>query len=243
MPPHSSDLQGFATDEEGNDSVWARLVRAADDEMTRQGTVNVTMASVAERAGVSRATAFRQLGGTSEMLIQVGLSRAHKHITRVREIMDAQPDVFMKMEEAMVYTTRELPLDPVITAMMAQRAATVRDQDIHSTTAQISGPVLLAGQAAGAIRVDVPLPDLIDFIVEQTYLAAEYPDRSEDAARRRFRLFVAPALRPQITTALDETYSPTADLDEAIATAADAIAAASEAAARLRRSSTIDGEN
>ena len=126
MPP-----QTYEPLDANNDSVRARLVRAADEEMTRQGTTSVTMAAVAERAGVSRATAFRQLGGTSEMIIQVGLYRSRKHIDRVQEIMDSQADVFSKMEDAMVYTTRELPGDPVIQALMAQRAAAVRDQDIH----------------------------------------------------------------------------------------------------------------
>lgn len=99
-----------------DDSVRARLVRAADEEMRTQGTVSVSMASVAERAGVSRATAFRQLGGSSEMIVQVGLLRSRQHIARVREIMETQRNIFAKMEDAMVYTTRELPRDPVIVA-------------------------------------------------------------------------------------------------------------------------------
>ena len=226
MPP-----QTYEPVDANNDSVRARLVRAADEEMTRQGTTSVTMAAVAERAGVSRATAFRQLGGTSEMIIQVGLYRSRKHIDRVQEIMDSQADVFSKMEDAMVYTTRELPGDPVIQALMAQRAAAVRDQDIHSVTSAINGPVLRAGQADGLIRTDIPIAEMTDFLIEQTYLAAEYPDRSEAAARHRFRIFVAPALRPQP----DPATQPDGDLEIALSAASDAIAAASAAAARIRR--------
>jgi len=226
MPP-----QTYGPFDVDDDSVRARLVRAADEEMTRQGTTSVTMAAVAGRAGVSRATAFRQLGGTSEMIIQVGLHRSRKHIARVQEIMDSHADVFAKMEDAMVYTTRELPGDPVIQALMAQRAAAVRDQDIHSVTSAINGPVLRAGQADGLIRTDIPIAEMTDFIIEQTYLAAEYPDRSEEAARHRFRTFVAPALRPQP----DPATPPDGELESALAAASDAIAAASTAAARLRR--------
>jgi AcrR family transcriptional regulator len=216
--------------DQDDDSVRTRLVRAADEEMTRQGTASVTMAAVAARAGVSRATAFRQLGGASEMIIQVGLYRSRKHIARVQEIMDAQPDVFAKLEDAMVYTTRELPDDPVIQALMAQHAAAVRDKDIQSVTSAINGPVLRAGQAAGLIRTDIPVAEMTDFIIEQTYLAAEYPDRSEKAARHRFRTFIAPALRPQHdpATPLGEA------LERALSAAANAIAEASAAAARLR---------
>lgn len=226
MPP-----QTYAPFDVDDTSIRARLVRAADEEMTRQGTASVTMATVAERAGVSRATAFRQLGGTSEMIIQVGLYRSRKHIARVREIMDSQPDIFAKMEDALVYTTRELPGDPVIQALMAQRAAAVRDQDIHSVTSALNGPVLRAGQAAGLIRTDIPIAEMTDFIIEQTYLAAEYPDRSEKAARHRFRTFVAPALRPQP----DPATPADGALESALAAAAEAITQARAAAARLAR--------
>jgi AcrR family transcriptional regulator len=226
MPPQT--YEPFDADDT---SIRARLVRAADEEMTRQGTVSVTMATVAERAGVSRATAFRQLGGTSEMIVQVGLYRSRKHIARVREIMNAQADIFAKIEDAMVYTTRELPGDPVIQALMAQRATAVRDQDIHSVTLTLNGPALRAGQAAGLVRTDIPVAEMTDFIIEQTYLAAEYPDRSEKAARHRFRTFVAPALRPQHDPALP----PDGALESALAAAADAITQARAAAARIRR--------
>lgn len=219
-----------------DDSVRSRLIRAADEEMRVQGTTAVTMAAVAERAGVSRATAFRQLGNSSRMIIMVGIHRARNHIARTREIISAQPDIFAKMEDVMVYTTRELPEDPVIRALVAQRPAAVLDQDIRSLTDEISGPVLMAGQAAGVIRTDVPIREMIDFLLEQTFLAAEYPDRSEKAARHRFRTFVAPALRPQPPAGSIPTSRahPNAELEEALATAADAIADARDAAVRIR---------
>ena len=131
------------------------------------------------------------------MIIQVGLYRAQRHIDHARHICEMQPDIFAKMEDIMVYTTRELPKDPVIQALMSQRSAAVLDEDLQSVTQSISGPILLAGQAAGLVRTDIPIQDMINFLVEQTYLAAEFPDRSEQAARHRFRAFVAPVLRPQ----------------------------------------------
>ncbi len=224
-PPHASSE---------DNSVLAELIRAADEEIRAQGKISVSMAAVAKRAGVSRATAFRQLN-SSEMIVQVGLLRSRRHIARVRKIMETQRDIFAKMEDAMVYTTRELPQDPVIVALMAQRAAAVRHKDIHSLTSNINAPVLAAGQNAGLIRTDIPIAEMTDFIVEQTYLAAEYPDRSERAARHRFRTFVVPALRPQpVPPSPTDTTTPDRELDEALTAAADAIAAAGEAAARLR---------
>lgn len=218
-----------------DNSVHARLVRAADEEMRLRDQVTVSMAAVAERAGVSRATAFRQLGNSSEMVIQVGLLRARQHIERAREIMDAQRDIFAKMEDVMAYNSRELPQDPVIVALMAQRSVSVHHPDIYSVTSEISDSVLATGQAAGLIRTDVPIAEMTHFLVEQTYLAADYHDRSEEAARYRFRNFVAPALRPQpASTSFRDTDEPDLELDDALKDAAAAIANANEAAARLR---------
>ena len=56
------------------------------------------------------------------------------------------------------------------------------------------GPVLQEGQRNGEVRTDLELDELVDFLVEQTYLAAEDVDRSEEAVRKRFRHFVVPAL-------------------------------------------------
>lgn len=220
---------------EDDDSVHSRLVRAADEEMRLQNRVPVPMAAVAVRAGVSRATAFRKLGNSSEMVIQVGLLRAREHIVRAREIMDAQPDIFAKMEDVMAYNARELPRDPVIVALMAKRSLSVHHPDIHLAASEISNSVLAAGQAAGLIRTDISIAEMSRFLVEQTYLAAEYHDRSEGSARHRFRAFVTPALRPQPTSASPaDTDELDRELDDALDVATAAIARAGEAATRLR---------
>ncbi|WP_258081199.1 TetR/AcrR family transcriptional regulator [Nocardia nova] len=188
------------------------------------------MAAVAARAGVSRATAFRQLGGAGEMVVQVGLLRAQRHVERAQARMAEQDDVFSKIEDVLVYAARELPRDPVIAALIAQHSASARHPDTQRVTATVSGPVLLAGQRAGVIRSDVPVADLIEFLTEQTYLAAEDPKRSEEAARLRFRRFVMPALQPQWPVVGTE------ELGTALEAASDAIAAAGRAVARIRGS-------
>lgn len=229
MPPQPS-----ATPPVNDESVRERLVRAADDEMRLRGTTAVPMAAVAERAGVSRATAFRQLGNASRMIIMVGIHRARNHIDRAREIIAEQPDIFARIEEVMVYNTRELPEDPVIKALVAQHPAAVLDEDIRSLTDELSGPAIRAGQAAGLIRTDIAVREIIDFLLEQTFLAAEYPDRSEAAARQRFRTFIAPALRPQTADVHARSAHPDTDLEKAISAAEAALTDARDAAARMR---------
>ncbi|KBZ61148.1 TetR family transcriptional regulator [Mycobacterium marseillense] len=175
-------------------TVRDRLIRAADKEITARGTSGVQMEVVAKIAGVSRATAFRQLGSVSEMLVQVALLRARRHVAAVEALMATKTGVFAKVEAALVYTAQELPSDPSISALIAQHAASVHDPRVHQVAMDAMGPVLAEGQRHSQIRTDIGIDEMVDFLVEQTYLAAEEIDRSEDEVRRRFRHFVIPGL-------------------------------------------------
>lgn len=217
-------------------SLRERLVRAADEEIRHRGTVSVSMTAIAERAGVSRATAFRQLGGAQEMIVQVGLLRAERHIERALDRSAGQGDIFAKMEDTMAYNARELPEDPVIVALMAQHSASARHPDILAVTSAVSEPLLRTGQEAGLIRTDIPLEELLEYLIEQTFLAAEDPKRSDEAARLRFRRYVVPALRPQPSE--DRGEAAREDLEKALAVATEALAAANRAARRLRHDAT-----
>ncbi|MDT5322509.1 MAG: hypothetical protein QOD88_5031 [Mycobacterium sp.] len=175
-------------------TVKDRLIRAADAEIAARGINAVQMEVVAKSAGVSRATAFRQLGSVSEMLVQVALLRARRHVAAVGSIMAAKTGVFSKLEAAMVYTTRELPTDPSISALIAQHSESVHNPRVHQVAVDAVSHVLIEGQRSGQVRAVIEIDEMVDFLVEQTYLAAEEIDRSEDEVRRRFRHFIIPAL-------------------------------------------------
>jgi AcrR family transcriptional regulator len=203
-------------------SVKGRLIRAADAEITAYGPDALQMEAVAKRAGVSRATAFRQLGSVAEVLLQVALLRSMRHIAAVRTLMDIEVGAFAKIEAALTYTARELPADPSIAALIAQHSASVRDPRVHQASMDVLGPVLREGQCDGEVRTDIDLDDLVDFLVEQTYLAAEDLDRSEDAVRKRFRQFVIPALEARGSCG-GEFLSRIREVDEAVSTAREAL--------------------
>jgi AcrR family transcriptional regulator len=212
-------------------TVKSRLIRAADELVTEGGIDAVQMEAVAKRAGVSRATAFRQLGSVAEVQLQVAMHRAQRHIDAVHQLMQGKTGAFAKIEAALVYTARELPTDPAITErLISQHSASVHDPRVHEAAVGIMGPVLEEGQHNGEIRADVPMDELVDFLVEQTYLAAEEPDRSEPIVRRRFRLFVAPALEARSGKG-GEFLSDTREVEDALTAAMEAI---TNLTARLR---------
>jgi hypothetical protein len=92
----------------------------------------------------------------------------------------------------------------------------------HQAAVGVMGPVLEEGQRNGEVRSDLSLDELVDFLVEQTYLAAEEIDRSEEAVRKRFRHFVAPALEARGGSG-GEIVSRTREVEDAIAAAVEAL--------------------
>jgi AcrR family transcriptional regulator len=212
-------------------TVKDRLIRAADAEIAARGINAVQMEVVAKIAGVSRATAFRQLGSVSEMLVQVALLRARRHVAAVEGIMAAKTGVFAKLEAALVYTARELPSDPSISALIAQHSQSVHDPRVHQVAVDAMGPVLHEGQRSGQVRTDIGIDEMVDFLVEQTYLAAEEIDRSDDETRRRFRHFVIPGIAASDGSS-GEHVSRTIEVQDAVDVA---IGALSNLADQLRR--------
>lgn len=203
-------------------SVRARLIIAADREVEERGVHGLRMELIARRAGVHRATAFRQLGSVSEALVQVALLHAERHVAAVRQLMDAKHGTFAKIEAGFVYTTRELPTDPAIVALIARHSASVRHPRVHQTAMEVMGPVLEDGQARGEIRTDVPVDELVDYTVEQLYLATEDADRSDAAARKRFRQFIIAVLEARNGTG-GEVLSWVHDVEQAMSSVSEAL--------------------
>jgi AcrR family transcriptional regulator len=203
-------------------TVKDRLIRAADTEIAARGINAVQMEVVAKIAGVSRATAFRQLGSVSEMLVQVALLRARRHTAAVAAIMAAKTGVFAKLEAALVYTARELPADPSIAALIAQHSESVHDPRVHQVAVDAMGPVLDEGQRSGQVRTDIGIDEMVDFLVEQTYLAAEEIERSDDETRRRFRHFIIPGLAASGGSG-GEHLSRTMEVEDAVTVAIEAL--------------------
>jgi AcrR family transcriptional regulator len=198
------------------------LIRAADAEIADRGIESIQMEAVAIRAGVSRATAFRHLGNISEMLLQVALLRGRRHTALVESLIATKIGVFNKIETALLYTSRELPTDPSMSALIARRSASVHHPRVHRLALDSMGPVLLEGQRNGEVRTDLDIDEMIDFLVEQTYLAADDLDRSDAAIHRRFRHFIVPALAAN-NGSPSEKLSLTQETEDLVAIAINAL--------------------
>ena len=148
--------------------------------------------------------------------------------------MAAKTGVFAKLEAALVYTARELPSDPSISALIAQHSASVHDPRVHQVAVDAMGPVLDEGRRSGEIRTDIGIGEMVDFLVEQTYLAAEEIGRSDEETRRRFRHFIIPGLAASNGSS-GEQISRTMEVEEAVGVAIEAL---SHLADQLQRGRT-----
>ncbi|MUL65983.1 hypothetical protein BOO86_16015 [Mycobacterium sp. CBMA 234] len=177
-------------------TVRDRLISAADAALRKNGVDSMTVEAVAQTAGISRATAFRQLGKREDMIVAVGVQRAADYARRCAVEMAGAATASEKLHVAFQFLVRELPEDPVMRAVVTVRTAADLTIDVHDLLAETFGPVVDTGRVSGEIRADVPAEQVILWIVEQLYLAIQQPDRDPVAVRDRLRLFVFPALAP-----------------------------------------------
>jgi AcrR family transcriptional regulator len=201
-------------------SLVAPLVRVADLALRTGSVDSVTIDTVAAQAGVSRATAFRQLGRRDDMIVAVALLRAGEYTKVCIEEMDREFGTFAKIEAGFLYLVQVLPADPVMNELLVIRTAAELDVDAHDLATALLGPVFERGRLDGQVRVDVPMSDIVTWTLEQLYLAMQQRDRSEEVIRKRVRAFLTPAL------------SVRGRPDDAVRAHADKVAAALESAQR-----------
>lgn len=176
------------------DTVRDRLIQAADEELAEFGTLTGRFEAVAHRAGVSRATAYRQLGSITELLTQVGVRRARNYLAGLQEVMDREAGALAKLEAALIHGAQVLPDDPIVMRLIARQFTSGRDPEVFEMINEMVLPTVAAGQRSGELRGDVDCEAIIDYIVEQSYFATHARDRSVEAVSKRFRLFIEPAI-------------------------------------------------
>lgn len=86
-------------------------------------------------------------------------------------------------------------------AMVTARTAAGLTTDVHELLTETFGPVIESGRLSGEIRGDVSTDQVMQWIVEQLYLAIQQPDRDPIAVRDRLRLFAFPHWRRVPSTA------------------------------------------
>ncbi|WP_293046601.1 TetR/AcrR family transcriptional regulator [Mycobacterium sp.] len=213
------------------DSVRDRLIRTADVWLQRHGVDQLSIEVVAAAARVSRATAFRKLGGRDQLVVAVALARSDRFKLECATEMACHVGAFAKLEAAFLYLVRELPNDPIVRELFALKPAGDFGPEADAIANATLGPAIEAGRAAGEVRDDVSIDEIVHWTVEQLYLAVVQTDRSPAAVIKRVRTYLTPALSAHRAHQFSGSIrSRIESLDFALDRAREALSALQEAA-------------
>lgn len=102
----------------GNSPEQARraLVVAAESCFAERG-IDVTMAELAARAGVTRAVLYRHFNGRDELVEAVAAAVMDRYVAHLVERLMPTDDVSELITESLVFVTSEVAEDPVLTVL------------------------------------------------------------------------------------------------------------------------------
>ncbi|ORV48256.1 hypothetical protein AWC05_06930 [Mycobacterium florentinum] len=227
----AADISGGPDTAARPDALRARLIRAADVWLRHHGVDQLSIEAIAAAARVSRATAFRKLGGRDQLVVAVALARSDRFTRECTTEMARQVGTFAKLEAAFLYLVRELPNDPIVREFFALKPAGDFGPEADAIANATLGPAIEAGRAAGEVRDDVPVDEIVHWTVEQLYFAVMQTDRSPDAVINRVRTYLAPALSAHRTDQFSGSIrSRVESLDSALEQARAALSALQQAA-------------
>ena len=182
-----------------HESIRERLDRGLNeilDSFAKDDLSSVTIEAVAQAAKVSRATAYRHLGSREELLRRAAIGLVEGHIHRCQEALSRTTTVAQRVEEYFVYNVRESARDRRIQVLRdAPRTAGIATA-INEMISTVLGPALQSGQLDGQVRDDVPVEELIAWIIDQTEALGRHHVNTEDQVRTWVRRFVLPVLDP-----------------------------------------------
>jgi AcrR family transcriptional regulator len=227
----AADVRGGSDTVAQSDSVRDRLIRTADVWLRHHAVDQLSIEAVAAAADVSRATAFRKLGGRDQLVVAVALARSDRFVRECATEMAGHVGVFAKLEAAFLYLVGELPHDPIIREFFALKSAGDFGPEADVLANATLGPAIEAGRATGEVRDDVPTEEIVHWTIEQLYLAVLQTDRSPAAVVKRVRTYLTPALSARRTHEFSGSIrSRIESLDFALDRAREALSALQEAA-------------
>jgi AcrR family transcriptional regulator len=213
------------------DAVRDQLIRTADVWLRRHDVGELSIEAIAAAARVSRATAFRKLGGRDQLVVAVALARSDRFVLECTAEMDRHVGAFAKLEAVFLYLVSELPDDPIVRELFALKPAGDFGPEADALANATLGPAIEAGRATGEVRDDVPIAEIVHWTVEQLYLAVMQSDRNPAAVVKRVRTYLTPALSAHRTDQLSGSIRSRVDsLDSALAQAREALSALQQAA-------------
>jgi AcrR family transcriptional regulator len=172
------------------DAAILEILRSSGPDMID----HISVEMVAERVGISRATAYRHLTDRNALLARALLLIARGHVLASIAAISRATTACAKIEESFAYVTREAVKDETLMRLRELSIAAAVQPSLRAMSRQVLRQVITDGQRSGELRLDVGVDTMADWVLEQQYLTLRL-GLSEDEGRQCVNTFVLPALR------------------------------------------------
>lgn len=179
------------------------LLDAAESCLERFGLAKTTVEDVAQAAGVSRATVYRQIGNRDALLLAVAIRDAERTAAAAIGDLRRFDSIGDWIVEGLLFCLREIPQRPVLSVMVAPQEVGAASRLVFTSArmleigSDILRPVFERARSDGLLHEDVELDAFMEWILRilMSYLAAPGPpERTEDDMRRLLRQMLLPAV-------------------------------------------------
>ena len=179
-----------------------KLVAAAEECIDRGEIGRATVGALAESAGIHRVTFYRHFPDKESLVIEVLQRRAAPVLERAAQTYQAGDFFTDGLIEGMATAISEVRTTPGLMAALglyptddALHSAGTSDRFLRSAI-EITGPHLAEAQSAGLLRSDIPVDDIVEWLM-QVCLANLLlkPEGSIEETRLQLIRFVVPAIR------------------------------------------------
>jgi AcrR family transcriptional regulator len=180
-----------------------RYLNAAEACYTRFGLAKTTVEDVAQAAGVSRATVYREFGNRDELLLAVVAREAGRVAAEAELHLRRFDDVGSWIVEGMLFCLGEIPRRPLLAMLLAPedvgRASrlVLTSEQLLAIGADMLRPIFEPARRAGLLREAVDLDGLMEWVLRvlMSYLTVpSHLARSQDEMRHLLRAMILPAV-------------------------------------------------
>lgn len=180
-----------------------RLLDAAESCLTRFGLAKTTVEDVAQAAGLSRATVYRQFGSRDALLLAVAARDAERVARRAQQDLRRFDDVGSWIVEGILFCLREIPKQPILAQFLAPQELGAASRMVLTSDrmlaigSEILRPMFEPARREGLLHEDLELDALMEWVLRilMSYLAVPGPaSRTEDEVRRLLQTLLLPAV-------------------------------------------------
>jgi AcrR family transcriptional regulator len=198
VPDNDSELDVDPSSNQARD----KLIAAAGECIDRGEIGQVTVGAIAEAAGVHRVTFYRHFPDKESLVVEVLERRAApvlEHAVRNLQAGNFFPDGLI---ETMATAISEVRVTPGLAAALGlypsgdvPHSAGTSDR-FFQRALDMTVPHLLVAQGAGLLRQDIPVDDIVEWLL-QVCLANVLlkPHESIEETRRQLTRFIVPAIQ------------------------------------------------